>query len=202
MKQVAFFGSIAVGKTTAGNKACELYQNVQFLAEDLSENPFLPDFYVDMKKWGFHSSVAMLALMSSYYQKMDLSKDVIILDNGVQELIAYTMLECDMDILSKEEFFVYKKLYDNIVGLLPKIDLFVYFICDEKEALRRIGQRGRSFETDLDLTFLSKLNQKYRDFVATLPKEKVIVVDTTNNYDLAELMRQIGNKINYEFKLK
>ena len=97
---------------------------------------------------------------------------------------------------------MYKKLYDNIVGLLPKIDLFVYFICDEKEALRRIGQRGRSFETDLDLTFLSKLNQKYRDFVATLPKEKVIVVDTTNNYDLAELMRQIGNKINYEFKLK
>lgn len=202
MKQVAFFGSIGVGKTTAGNKACELYQNVQFLAEDLSENPFLPDFYVDMKKWGFHSSVAMLALMSSYYQKMDLSKDVIILDNGVQELIAYTMLECDMDILSKEEFFVYKKLYDNIVGLLPEIDLFVYFICDEKEALRRIGQRGRPFETDLDLTFLSKLNQKYRDFVATLPKEKVIVVDTTNNYDLAELMRQIGNKINYEFKLK
>lgn len=199
MKQVVFFGSIGVGKTTAGNILESKYQNVQFIKEDLEENPFLPSFYGDMKKWGFHSSVAMLALMSSYYQKINKSKDIVILDNGVEELIAYTMLECDLKILTEDEFKVYKKLYDNIVKFLPKTDLYVYFKCEEEEALRRIKKRNREFEMDLDLNFLKKLNQKYEDFVATLPMEKLLVIDTTNDYSLDELIKEISKIINVSF---
>ena len=57
MKQVVFFGSIGVGKTTAGNILESKFQNVQFLKEDLDENPFLPAFYNDMKKWGFDGAL-------------------------------------------------------------------------------------------------------------------------------------------------
>lgn len=199
MKQVVFFGSIGVGKTTAGNILESKFQNVQFLKEDLDENPFLPAFYNDMKKWGFHSSVAMLALMSSYYKKINQSKDIVILDNGVEELIAYTMLECDLEILSEEEFKVYKKLYDNIVNFLPKTDLYVYFKCEEKEALRRIKKRNREFEMALDLNFLKRLNHKYEDFAKTLPNKKLLIIDTTNNYSLDELINEISKRINVSF---
>ena len=199
MKQIAFFGSIGVGKTTAGTVISEKYSNVQFLQEDLAENPFLPSFYRDMKTWGFHSSIAMLTLMSSYYQKIDESKDIIILDNGVEELIAYTHLECDLGILSEDDYFVYKRLYDNLVKLLPKVDLYVYFVCDEDEALKRIKQRARDFEINLDLGFLSKLNEKYREFVATLPSDKVLILDTTNGYSIDKLVVEVEEKIQCKF---
>lgn len=202
MKQVVFYGSIGVGKTTAGNKIEEMYENITFLKEDLSENPFLPDFYSDMKKWGFHSSIAMLGLMSSYYKKFDYTKDLMILDNGVEELIAYTMLECDMGILNESEFFVYKKLYDNIVELLPSVDLYVYFICDSSVALDRIKKRNRDFEQDLNLDFLTKLNQKYEIFTNFLNKEKLLVVDTTNGLDYHQLVLLIEEKLKIKLRKK
>lgn len=202
MKIISFFGSIGVGKTTAGTNIEKLYKNVQFIPEDLSENPFLPSFYDDMKEWGFHSSIAMLSLMSSYYQKIDKTKDIVIMDNGVEELIAYTMLECDMGVLSKDEYAIYKKLYDNIINLMPKTDLYVYIICDEEEALRRINSRGRKFEDDLEIDFLEKLNQKYRDYVSTIPQDKLLILDTTNNYSLDDFVEMISEKLNYKIAKK
>ena len=109
------------------------------------------------------------------------------------------MLECDLDILSEDEFKVYKKLYDNIVNFLPKTDLYVYFKCEEEEALRRIKKRNREFEMDLDLNFLKRLNHKYEDFAKTLPNEKLLIIDTTNNYSLDELIKEISKRINVSF---
>lgn len=200
MKQIAFFGSIGVGKTTLGRKLKEKYNNVQFLEEDLDVNPFLPLFYKDMKKWGFHSSIAMLTLMSSYYNKIDNSKEIIILDNGVEELIAYTMLEYDMKILTDDEYTIYKRLYDNIVSLLPKIDVYVYFKCDVLEALKRIKERNREFELDLNQEFLNNLNAKYEIFVDRLPKDKLIVLDTTSGYSLDDVIKMLENKLDTDFK--
>lgn len=196
MKQVVFYGSIGVGKTTTGNRLDQDYGNISFLKEDLSENPFLSNFYSDMKKWGFHSSIAMLGLMSSYYHKFDYSKDIMILDNGVEELIAYTMLECDMGILDNDEFFVYKKLYDNIVGLLPEVDLYVYFICDPIVALERIKSRNRDFEQNLDLDFIKSLNEKYTIFTNSINKEKLLIIDTTNGLDYFNLVSLLEERLN------
>ena len=54
MKQIAFFGNIGAGKTSFGKKLSEIYKNIQFIEEDVNENPFLPLFYENIKKWGFH----------------------------------------------------------------------------------------------------------------------------------------------------
>lgn len=199
MKKIVFFGNIGVGKTTCGEMIEEKYSNVQFIEEDLSKNPFLPLFYDDMKKWGFHSSIAMLGLMSSYYDEIDVSKEIIILDQGVEELIAYTKLECDLGILTDDEYNIYKKMYDNICSLLPKNDLYVYFKCELSEELRRIKVRGRTFEKEIDYEFIYKLSLKYEEFVRTLPQEKLIIVDTTNGYVLDDLIKLIEEKINEKF---
>ena len=199
MKQIVFFGNIGAGKTTCGELIDKRYKNVQFIEEDVSENPFLPMFYNDMKKWGFHSSISMLALMSSYYEKIDKSKEIVILDQGVEELIAYTWLECDLGILSLEEYATYKKIYNNICNLLPEVTLYVYFKCELSEELRRIKERGRKFEQSIDYEFIYKLSLKYEEFVKSLPQDKVIVLDTTNGYDLLEFIQKIEEKINIKF---
>jgi deoxyadenosine/deoxycytidine kinase len=91
-------------------------------------------------------------------------------------------------------------MYDNIVSLLPKVDLYLYFICDEKEALNRIKKRNRECEQGLDLEFISKLNEKYRLFVSTLDKDKLLIIDTTDGIDEEKLVQLIEEKININFK--
>ena len=201
MKQIVFFGNIGVGKTTCGKLIKNNYCNVDFIEEDLSENPFLPSFYNDMKKWGFHSSISMLGLMSSYYEKIDNSKEIVILDQGVEELIAFTWLERDMNILTLDEYNTYKKIYDNICSLLPEVSLYVYFKCDLEEEFRRIKSRGRDFEQTLDFKFLCDLNLKYEEYVSSIPQDKLLIIDTTNGYNLLDVISQIEEKINVKFNL-
>ena len=201
MKQIVFFGNIGVGKTTCGRLIGKSYSNVMFIEEDLSENPFISLFYNDMKKWGFHSSISMLGLMSSYYEKIDSNKEIVILDQGVEELIAFTWLERDMNILTLDEYNTYKKIYDNICSLLPEVSLYVYFKCDLKEEFRRIKSRGRNFEQTLDFDFLYNLNLKYEEYVNSISQDKLLIVDTTNGYNLSEVIKQIEEKINVKFKL-
>lgn len=200
MKQIAFFGNIGAGKTTLGRLLASKYTNVQFIEEDVSENPFLPLFYDDMKKWGFHSSISMLALMSSYYKKIDKNKEIIILDQGIEELIAYTNLEYELGILTTDEYITYKKLYENLCNSISDVSLYVFFKCDLETELARIKQRGRVFEQELDLVFLRKLQAKYDEYVSTLPKDKLLIIDTTNNYNVEEVIKKIENKINLTFK--
>ena len=200
MKQIAFFGNIGAGKTTLGRLLTTKYSNVQFIEEDVSENPFLPMFYSDMKKWGFHSSISMLALMSSYYKRIDSSKEIIILDQGIEELIAYTNLEFDLGILTADEYNTYVTLYENICNNISKLDLYVYFKCDLAVELERIKSRGRVFEQNLDFEFLYKLQEKYDEYVNTLPKDKLLIIDTTNDYNIDEVIKEIEDKIKLNFK--
>lgn len=200
-KLIIFFGSIGVGKTTLGIQMEKTFKNVKFIMEDLNENPFIDCFYKDMKKWGFHSSVAMLGMMSSFPQKLDKTKNITILDNGIEELIAYTNLEYEKYIITDQEFSVYKKIYDNFVKLLPKPDLYVYLCCDTKLSLQRIRKRNRLFEQELDLNFINDLNRHYKEFIKTIPSENLLVVDTTNYVDPIELANLISNRVQCKFKL-
>lgn len=193
MKIVSFFGSIAVGKTTLGRKISSKYSNVQFLEEELGYNPFIEKFYDDMKRWGFHSSIVMLSLMLSYYSKFEKSKEIYILDNGVEELIAYTNLEYDYNILTEEEYKEYKKLYNNVINVIPKTDIYIYFKCDIDVQLERIKQRNRSFEQNVDKEFLTHLNAKYEEYVSSIPKEKLIVIDSNQEINEDEIYRLISN---------
>ena len=191
MKIISFFGSIAVGKTTAGRKLSEVYNNVQFLEEELNYNPFLEKFYLDMKRWGFHSSISMLSLMMSYYTKFQDDKEIYILDNGVEELIAYTNLEYEYGILSDDEYKEYKKMYENVIKICPKTDLYVYFKCDIDIQIERMKKRNRNFEQTVDKQFLIDLNKKYEEYVSSIPQDKLIVIETNEQIDIKQLYQII-----------
>ena len=194
MKYVMFFGSIGVGKTTTGEKIAEKL-NASFIPEDLSNNKFLSKFYADMKGYAFKSTVEMLSLMANNYQKIDKTKDLAILDNGVEELICYNRFMLSNGILAKDEFDVYFSLYKVLVKLLPKTDLYVYFKCSIEMQLKRINARNRHFESGIDKEFLQKLNAEYDKFLDTLPQEKLIVIDTENGVDIDDLTQKIMAKL-------
>ena len=74
-KFIAIAGNMGVGKTTMVNFLCQRY-GFQPVYEPYTHNPYLDDFYKDMKQWGFHSQLYFLthkdkeeikATKTSYY---------------------------------------------------------------------------------------------------------------------------------------
>lgn len=194
-KYVSFFGSIGVGKTTAGKAICELCPEMEFVDEDLSDNPYIEKAYEDMKKWGFLSSLEMLRMMSCQFERFTSSGKIGILDNGIRELICYARLQRSLGIMSESEFFTYERLNHRFLELTPNIDLYVFFTCSEEVQIERIRSRGRAFELELDPTFLRSLNLEYEKYVISLPKEKLLVVNTDRFADYPSLVREIKTKL-------
>ncbi len=195
MKRIVFYGSIGVGKTTAGRELALLNKQICFVEEDLTGNVFLADFYNDMKKYAFASSVEMLSIMAENNCKQDDKKSIMIVDQGVEELICYNRMELKKGILTEQEFGVYQKLYNAVLRGIPKTDLYVYFYCDKKEQLKRIVKRGRPFERHIDGNFLNDLNMEYEKFTAQLPAHSVLKVNTDKPIEYKWLAKEIKARV-------
>ena len=191
MKRVIFYGSIGVGKTTAGREIAKRWKDAFFVEEDLSKNISISDFYKDMKRFAFLSSTEMLAVMLENNCRTESGKNIAIIDQGVEELICYNRMELKSNILSENEFSVFKRLYNDVLNLVPTTDLYVYFHCSKQEQLRRIKNRDREFERDIDEDFLNRLNYEYARFTDDLEQTKLIKVDTENGVDYDWLIEKI-----------
>lgn len=190
-KYISFFGSIGVGKTTTGMNIESILETSIFISENIEENIYLDNFYYDMKQWGFLSTLEMLILMSNQLDRIPPDKNIVILDNGIAELICYATLEYQMGILSKEQFYTYQRLYQKFLQLTPTMNLYVFFYCDLLVQKERIRKRGRSCEATIDDCFLIALNREYLNWVQTLPSNKLLFIDTTNGINLYKLKNDI-----------
>lgn len=198
-KYVSFFGSIGVGKTTAGRKIEALDADFQFVAEDLSENPYIEKAYEELHgDWGFLSSLEMLRMMSCQFDKFDDSFKIGILDNGIQELVCYARLQEKLGIISFDQLSTLERLNRRFLELTPEVSLHVYFYCNEDIQLKRISARGRSFENEIDKKFIRSLNLEYEKYVSTLPKEKLLTVCTDNWTDYSDLANLIKKSLKVE----
>lgn len=190
-KLVAIVGGIAVGKTTIGNMIVSNCDSVKLIEEDVSENEFLEDFYDDMPKWAFHSRISTLAMIASNYVVNDISKDIILMDRCLDELITFARLQFEKGNLSRREFKVYCQLYDDIVAFAPKIDKYIYCYCPPEISMERIKKRNRKFEQGIDLNYIIRLNKQYDTWIDSLDKQKVFYIDTNENININRLIEFI-----------
>lgn len=195
-KYVSFFGSIAVGKTTAGKEIEKRDEDFQFIEEDLSDNPYIEKAYEELQScWGFLSSLEMLRMMSYQFEKVSPSSKIVVLDNGIQELLCYARLQKKLGIISGDQFSTLERLNRRFLELTPEVSLFVYFYCSEDIQFKRISSRGRDFEQDIDENFIGSLNLEYEKYVASLPQDKVLKICTDEFSDYSELAKLIKEKL-------
>ncbi len=195
MKFIAFFGSIGVGKTTLGHQIKSKFTNIDFIEEYLEENIYLKKFYNNMTEYAFRSTLEMLLMMYKNYDKVDISKDITILDNGVEELICYNYFLLEKNILSLDEFKLYKQFYNLIIQSLPKIDYYIYLKCNLEEQLERIKKRNRLYEKNINREFLIELNKHYDLYLKKIPKDKLWIVDTSSPFLIEDFLENFNKKM-------
>lgn len=187
-RRIAVVGGIAVGKSTMVEVLSNRLENCQVILEDVSQNIFLEDFYEDMYRWGFHSRISTLSMITANYLSCDTQKyKCAIFDRCVDELITFAQMHYERGNMSQKEFSVYKSLYNSIISIAPPIDLFVYCKCSPQTSLERIKKRNRSFEQNINISYLVDLNTHYENWLNTVDARCVEIIDTNTTLDYEQI---------------
>jgi deoxyguanosine kinase len=166
-------GPIGVGKTSLSRRLAARY-GAELKLEVVEENPFLAPFYQNPAAFAFQ--VQVFFLLSRFKQLSALSQGGLWGQDIVGDyLFAKDFIFAAMN-LQGHEFELYNDLYLHLSPRLPTPDLVVYLRAEPDVLLRRIAQRGRPFEQDMQASYLNELTRRYDDYFRSY-QGKLLIID-------------------------
>ena len=175
---IAIAGNMGVGKSTLTRLLAESYGCTPFY-EAVDDNPYLADFYNDMRQWSFHSQVFFLARRIRSHRKMVMHPDMVIQDRSIYEdaeVFARNLYQ--RGNMSVRDWQVYRDLYEEFINTLPTPDLIVYLKASIPTLIERIHRRGRDFERDVSPLYLQQLNELYNAWIEDFTLCPVLTIET------------------------
>jgi deoxyadenosine/deoxycytidine kinase len=173
---VAIAGSIGVGKSTLVSLLSERLGWEPFY-EPVAENPYLADFYQDMRAWAFHSQIFFLTRRLRIHRQLVDHPTSAIQDRSVYEdaeIFAHNLYR--QGLIGDRDYGSYRELYQVLIEFLPPPDLVVYLRASVSTLLERIKSRGRDYERQIMPDYLERLNQLYEDWIANFSLCPVLTV--------------------------
>ncbi|RPI71895.1 MAG: deoxynucleoside kinase [Geobacteraceae bacterium] len=164
-KFVAVAGNIGVGKSTLVEMLCVRLGWEPFF-EPVTENPYLEDFYKDMRAWSFHSQVFFLTHRLRSHYKLGQHPGSVVQDRSVYEdaeIFAYNLFL--QGYINQRDYQTYRDLYETTSRLLPPPDLVVYLRASVPTLQKRISNRGRNYERTITAEYLHGLNNLYEQWI-------------------------------------
>ena len=191
---VAIEGVIGVGKTTLASLLSKKW-SAHLKLEVVEENPFLEQFYQDMRGYAFQTQ--LFFLLSRHRQQSELKQYDLFMERVVSDyLFAKDRIFANIT-LDDNELALYKRLADMLERDVPKPDVVVYLQASVDALMDRIRRRGREFERDMSREYIETLNEAYNYFFFHYRETPLIVVNTNdidfveNTADFEELAREI-----------
>ncbi|MCS7070680.1 MAG: deoxynucleoside kinase [Anaerolinea sp.] len=164
---IAVAGNIGVGKSSLTGLLAREFGWQPFY-EAASENPYLADFYRDMKTWSFHSQVFYLGKRLEHHRLLVDYPASVVQDRTVYEdaeIFACNLYE--QGYMSERDYDAYRRLYRAISSFLPPPDLIVFLRAGIDTLLRHIEQRGHDYERAIAPAYLEQLNRLYDRWIGS-----------------------------------
>jgi deoxyadenosine/deoxycytidine kinase len=177
-KFIAIAGNIGAGKSTLLEFLTQTYDISPFY-EPNDENPYLPDFYRDMKRWAFQSQLFFLSNKIRIHQQADRTSGVVIQDRTIfedAEIFATALHQ--MRKIDNRDWQTYWAFYQNILQAIQPPDLIIYLSCSMRTLRKRIRLRGRRMEQDIPLSYLKRLESLYEQWISNYSLGEVLVLDS------------------------
>ena len=174
---IAIEGNIGAGKTSLAKMMSEEF-NAKVVLERFADNPFLPKFYEDKERYAFPLEMSFLAdryqQLSDDLAQFDLFKNFIISDYYIFKSLIFAQVT-----LSKEEYLLYRKMFDLMYKEITKPDLYVYLYQNTKGLLQNIKKRGRDYEQNIESDYLENIQNGYSNFIKTEQILNILTIDVS-----------------------
>ena len=177
---IAISGNIGSGKTTLATKLAKHYGwSAEFEAVD--DNPYLADFYADMKRWAFHLQIYFLN--SRFKQVTDITSrtHTTIQDRTIYEdayIFAANLYKSKL--LSDRDYQNYLNLFHSMMEYVKPPHLLIYLRADIPKLVSQIQKRGREYEDAIRLDYLKNLNKHYEDWISSYKLGRLLIIDVNN----------------------
>ena len=199
---IAIAGNIGSGKTTLTELLAKHYKWEPHF-EDVTDNPYLDDFYTAMQRWSFNLQIYFL--QSRFRQVVDIreSGKNIIQDRTIYEdahIFAPNLHS--MGLMPERDYDNYQSLFNLMEPFLQPPDLMIYLRASVSTLVEQIQKRGRSYEAGIRLDYLNRLNERYEAWITTYSKGKILFIDADvnkfgdNPRDLGEIIERIDAEVN------
>jgi deoxyadenosine/deoxycytidine kinase len=194
-------GNIGTGKTSITERiGVRLGWQTSF--ESVADNPFLPDFYADMRQWSFHLQVFFLGHRAEQHLALANSPQSAIADRSIYEdAYIFARVLRHMNNLSERDYQAYRTVFDLVVRNLPRPDLLLYLQAPVAVLMERIHSRGREMEGGITADYLSMLDAFYQEWleifdlcpVLTIPSADLNFVKNPHHLDI--VVQRIQDKL-------
>lgn len=192
---IAIEGNIGAGKTTLSKMMSDEF-NAKIVLERFADNPFLPKFYEDKERFAFPLEMSFLAdryqQLSDDLAQLDLFKNFVVSDYYIFKSLIFAQIT-----LQKEEYLLYRKMFDLMYKEITKPDLYVYLYQNTTRLLENIKKRGRDYEQNIEASYLQKIHDGYKSFISTQQNLNTLVIDVSeldfvnNPDDYTNIINQI-----------
>lgn len=173
-------GNIGAGKTSLTERVGERL-GWQTGFESVVDNPYLANFYADMRQWSFHLQVFFLGHRAEQHQILARSPLSAISDRSIYEdAYIFARVLRHMGNLSERDFAAYRKVYELVVQSLPRPDLLLHLRAPVPMLIERIRQRGREMELSITADYLALLESFYDDWMDQFDLCPVLTIHTEN----------------------
>jgi len=198
---IAIVGNIGAGKTMlTALLANHLGYEPKF--ELVDTNPYLEDFYNDMRRWSFNLQIYFLNSRFKQVMEIQNSRDHIIQDRTIYE-DAYIFAEnlYEMGLMASRDYQNYLSIFDSIMAFVKAPDLLIYLRASVPTLVDHIRRRGREYETGIRTDYLSKLNEKYEHWINQYTQGKLLILDkdhldfTNRLDDMSYIIQRVEKEI-------
>jgi len=179
------------GKSTLVDFLSRTYDVTPFY-EPNDENPYLADFYKDMRSWAFQSQLYFLSNKFRLHQELDRQSGVVALDRTIfedAEIFATALYQ--MRKISKRDWNTYQGFYGAILDAIRPPDLMIYLRCSMRPLRQRIRLRGRKMEQDVPLAYLKRLERLYDSWIESYTMSDVLVLETDDLDYIHDLVHRL-----------
>ncbi|MDP3274718.1 MAG: deoxynucleoside kinase [Deltaproteobacteria bacterium] len=198
---IAVAGTIGAGKSSLVKWLCQHYDLEPFY-EPHEANPYLEDFYGDMRRWAFSSQLFFLVTRFRHHREMESRVHAVVQDRTLYEdAEVFARYHRDAGNIDDRDWRTYESLYHTLRAELRPPDLMLYLRCPLRTLRKRIASRGRAYEQAIPTSYLRSLEGLYERWYDQYDRSPKLVIETermdyvTRLFDRVELLKTLDAKL-------
>ena len=174
---IAIAGNIGSGKTTLTRMLASHY-GWTAKYEPVVDNPYLNDYYKDIKRWAFNMEVFFLKERFRHVLEIARMEETTVQDRSIYEGVYIFAANNHLQgHLTDRDYEAYMELFDMMTDIVHYPDLMIYLKASIPHLVANIQKRGRDCEQTMQLEYLKGVNELYDDFIYHRYQGRVLTIE-------------------------